>query len=807
MSVTVSGVSNVPTARVEEDQAGSSHQDQNGVTNPAQATQQGAVTAQPPRRGPSRKGKENDDNAPGNLIIQSPPKVLPSPPPAPPALTPVPTPVPDRAAAPGQAPSPNDSSVRIDDFVKSIANDIPDVRSFAETTIEKIFKEKFKLDVQPETLRVVTVDYRTGTTPPYRGAIDTVTPLTDALINMVQSYPTVNGVPVPWRKDAPSVRLEKSVFFPPLHHHYPNVDEKGESFKIPNSYAGIFSTKNAPGVGDVLLGKSQIPVSPADVSKAIWNADFLEAFQNKLNAFWAKHRDTYPVAAKGGFLKQAERQKANGTLSSDGYDLARRMAQVDPGKRWKDVTPDELRRKQPAATNIDTGVLNISGYPSTDLLYARNRKSDLTLLYVPGDPSPIHTFENVGAMKAWIADQAADPATRQTLAGHFSIRNRFDGPINLGIDKELAALGDSREKKTADAGSLESIATERSTDPFKTLAGRTEQRAADDAESFISTRADYYKRIATPIIKALKYPATLLGAVYPAVGGPLLAGLGLADTFIGLHDVAHGKDGGSQASAGIIDVASATSARTKTGPNLNKTPSPRTRQDASSNQHGSSADAESHVPISDPMPSPSSPPASSPRPTGQKQRATPKDTGTTKPGPVEKPKRAPGDAHVTSKLSPDAIHTLNAMDDKRHFIGIMNVRTREIYIFPSGLVGNPGSGSEVRMPLPAGFSYKPGRNIPTTSLTSGDIIRFQKNSNGLLGHAALTYFINGDPEHFVGFSGIKEESNAFRIDWSAPTLNPRYPHPEEPKGNDFLRTDLREAVTRRFEKATMHVES
>lgn len=803
MSLNVQGGSSPPMPRLDEGQVGSPDQHQDPVAKPAQALHQDAVAAQSVRRSPARKGAENDDNVSGNLIIRTPPKAPPAASPTPPA----PMPAPNRAST-STRPSPptsadNDKSRRIDDFVNDIANDVPDVRSFADTKIKKIFKDTFKLDVQPEDLRVITVDYRTGSAPPYRGAVHAVTPVTDAIINMVQSYPVVKGVPVPWRRNAPSVKLEKGVFSPPPNYHYPRVDKNGESPVLPNSYAGIFSNRRAPRVGDVLDGKSQVPVSPAALSKAIWDADFLGAFQNNLKAFWARHRDTYPVAARAAFLKQAERQKANGTLSSDGYDLARRMTQVDPGKPWKDVTPDELRRDRTADPDIDTGLLNMDGYRSTDLLYARNRKTELTLLYVPGDSSPIHTFENIGAMKAWIADQAADPAARQTLAGHFSIRDRFDGPLRAGVDRALEALGNTRQEKTADADPRGAITTEPSIQPFKVLAERTEKRAADDAESFISTRADYHKRMATPIIKALKYPAAVLGAVYPSVGGPLLAGLGIADAAIGLHDVAHGKDGGSQAAGGIMDVASATSARAKTGPELKKTQSSRSRPDVTSHRQESTADAESHVPVSDPMPSP--PASSSPRPMGQKQRATPKDHGKTKPSPVEKSKRGPGDGHVTSKLSPDAVKTLNAMDDRRHFAGLMNVKTREIYIFPSATVGNPGS--EVSMPLPAGFRYKPGRNVPTTSLTSGDFIRFQRNHNGLQGHAALAYVIDGNPDAFVGFTGIKEGADAFRLDWSAPTLNSRHRHSDDPEGQDALRTDLREAVTRRFEKAAKHVES
>lgn len=90
--------------------------------------------------------------------------------------------------------------------------------------------------------------------------------------------------------------------------------------------------------------------------------------------------------------------------------------------------------------NVDIGLLSINGLQSTDLMCVTDRRTQLTLLYIPGNSSPIHRFDNPQKMKTWLAEQATDPVKRASLLTHFSLKDQADKSFSDGVRQSLEGM-------------------------------------------------------------------------------------------------------------------------------------------------------------------------------------------------------------------------------------------------------------------------------------------------------------------------------------------------------------------------------
>ncbi|MBU5236587.1 dermonecrotic toxin domain-containing protein, partial [Vibrio cholerae] len=95
--------------------------------------------------------------------------------------------------------------------------------------------------------------------------------------------------------------------------------------------------------------------------------------------------------------------------------LAQRALGPVAQKDWSELTVEDFAKSAVKDPDLDIGLLSINGLQSTDLMCVTDRKTQLTLLYIPGNSSPIHRFDNPAQMKTWLAKQAADPVKRESL--------------------------------------------------------------------------------------------------------------------------------------------------------------------------------------------------------------------------------------------------------------------------------------------------------------------------------------------------------------------------------------------------------
>ena len=285
---------------------------------------------------------------------------------------------------------------------------------------------------------------------------------------------------------------------------------------------------------------------PAEGFQAfIWNLDFHTPYKQKLDAFWARHFDDYRLAALLNFMASSNQQVMQGSLSTEGQLLTWQIAGVVRAPQWADYG-----RSRQAHPVLRVAPLNIYGYPATDILCIVNLHTGLTLLYIPGNSSPLHEFVDEGCMKRWIAEQCRDAAKRSALQAHFAPGDVNDGLSFSGLATALRGLGHYPDADRlpdshsgfATSGLWEPQSTINyksakysppiSGDVFTALAKRKKKRCYQDAGYIITSDRDVnkakWREYLSSTINTLAPIACIVPELAPlfAVGG--LAQFGLA---------------------------------------------------------------------------------------------------------------------------------------------------------------------------------------------------------------------------------------------------------------------------------------
>ncbi|MBV4518415.1 dermonecrotic toxin domain-containing protein, partial [Pseudomonas kurunegalensis] len=123
--------------------------------------------------------------------------------------------------------------------------------------------------------------------------------------------------------------------------------------------------------------------------------DFHSGYKASLDTYWHQHLSDYRLCCKLNFIAACNKQVAEGSLS----DAARKLA-------WR--AADLI----PRGKGLRLSTLSIYGYAATDLLYINDTKTDLTLLYAPGNSSPLLEFASEDLLKDWVGQQCKGADTR-----------------------------------------------------------------------------------------------------------------------------------------------------------------------------------------------------------------------------------------------------------------------------------------------------------------------------------------------------------------------------------------------------------
>lgn len=328
--------------------------------------------------------------------------------------------------------------------------------------------------------------------------------------------------------------------------------ENGSEYAI---YNGLYRTVSPSEYST----RTHVPLSAEAFQAFVWALDFHTPYTAMLDTYWAKQLHAYGVAAKIAFIAACNKQVAEGSLSAMGQRLAWRVAGLAATPSWESL--GKAARAYPVSL---AAPLNIYGYAATDVLCLFDNQSRTTLLYIPGNASPLLEFENHQAMQGWVAQQCKAPATRQALRAHFALKDTPDGLDFSGLDTALAGLAEfpkphylspQRSGFTTSGAwdpqvyinyKVKTYSPVLAGDLGQALAERQQQRSYSDATFLIETDSQVTKAKWRGYVSSAVNMLGPLALVVPELG-PLFALGGVAQFSLGLDAVLNGKNQEEQA--------------------------------------------------------------------------------------------------------------------------------------------------------------------------------------------------------------------------------------------------------------------
>jgi Leucine-rich repeat (LRR) protein len=428
-----------------------------------------------------------------------------------------------------------------------------------------LIKQRWGQDIEPTTALLVTLDYDYKGRPAQRGIhqgqVASSMPLIQALLSNDQVVgdghfgETVFGLYTP-----PDVGPAVHVLA-----HADDLTEPGNDYHY--SYEGIYRRTIPQTYGP----DTQIPLRPADFKKWVWELDLQARYRAYLNQAWpadelitANSPHPLKTAAKAAFVMAFFLQKHENTLSQQGFELALQAAGLPPDQTWSALTIDQLQVPGRVPERLKVGRLKLYRYTSTDIWGWRSPHG-VIVLYIPGNSSPVHAFDNSGKLHQWIVNQGKTEGTKHALAAHFAEDDRKDGTFHAGVLTALDGMVDypkqHRLNKEAgffnDDGYWEPATyigfddTSSGTDPFAqlVLAMKQASRASvktirDDAQ----VNRDNLNAFVEPVVQWIVRFGPL--ALFVPGGEGVLALAGMIDAGYGLNQAVTGETS-SERSAGV----------------------------------------------------------------------------------------------------------------------------------------------------------------------------------------------------------------------------------------------------------------
>ncbi|HYQ49427.1 MAG TPA: DUF6543 domain-containing protein [Pseudomonas sp.] len=294
---------------------------------------------------------------------------------------------------------------------------------------------------------------------------------------------------------------------------------------------------------------THLPVAAEALQRFIWELDFHTTFKAMLDRYWSEHLAEHRLAAKISFIAACNKQVIKGSLSEAGRELAWQAAGLSKRSAGLKIRP-----------------LNIYGYVATDVLCIADRNAPGVLLYIPGNASPLHTFQSMEAMKDWVALQCRNDDTRQALRSHFRLADIPDGLDFSGLGTALDGLaaypgihhlspnrpGFTTDGRWAPHDYVNYRASTYSPaikgDIFQALSEFQRQRSLDDADFIITSNSDVTKARWRGYLTTTLNLLAPLALLVPELA-PLFALGGIAQFGLGVDQAINGKSLDAKASA------------------------------------------------------------------------------------------------------------------------------------------------------------------------------------------------------------------------------------------------------------------
>ncbi|MBN0980986.1 hypothetical protein JTY93_10750 [Pseudomonas hygromyciniae] len=442
------------------------------------------------------------------------------------------------------------SELGIKDYALTYHVETPEGRASTREQIRLHYEKKYGID--PDKTFLMTFAYNVrGHTPPYPGTVVSKISLTDAAIKNLQDTPGHPQLPkTSFNKHAsnpPPIEIVDSLTIGSQRnsgrHGYLN-NSKGLNTQ---QYEGIYVE---PGAGKKIYDASnQSPISPKSFREYVWDTSFSKSHKANLDSFWNGYRDTYTTLSKMSFTSAAHKQFAEGSLTREGRDIALRATNISTDKPLDSLTAKDFQQAYAQDPNLDIKELAFEGRVASGIMSVTDKTTQKTLLYIPGNSSPIHEFANLTMMRKWLTEQMTDKAKRDQFAEHFKLSDRTDSVWESGIDVHLEKVGrfsslhtDWPEDKPFGGKTIEG-------DPFQHIQSRVEAYTYNNTDAGYVSNDDVKKKNVLTELKSISGSLIVLAPVslaFPPLGVALLlfdGGIAATEIGFGIDDHVKNRPG------------------------------------------------------------------------------------------------------------------------------------------------------------------------------------------------------------------------------------------------------------------------
>ena len=442
------------------------------------------------------------------------------------------------------------SELGIKDYALTYHVETPEGRASTREQIRLHYEKKYGID--PDKTFLMTFAYNVrGHTPPYPGTVVSKISLTDAAIKNLQDTPGHPQLPkTSFNKHAsnpPPIEIVDSLTIGSQRnsgrHGYLN-NSKGLNTQ---QYEGIYVE---PGAGKKIYDASnQSPISPKSFREYVWDTSFSKSHKANLDSFWNGYRDTYTTLSKMSFTSAAHKQFAEGSLTREGRDIALRATNISTDKPLDSLTAKDFQQAYAQDPNLEIKELAFEGRVASGIMSVTDKTTQKTLLYIPGNSSPIHEFANLTMMRKWLTEQMTDKAKRDQFAEHFKLSDRTDSVWESGIDVHLEKVGrfsslhtDWPEDKPFGGKTIEG-------DPFQHIQSRVEAYTYNNTDAGYVSNDDVKKKNVLTELKSISGSLIVLAPVslaFPPLGVALLlfdGGIAATEIGFGIDDHVKNRPG------------------------------------------------------------------------------------------------------------------------------------------------------------------------------------------------------------------------------------------------------------------------
>lgn len=466
--------------------------------------------------------------------------------------------------------------VKRNEGLDKLAKNYTPMKTDNEITSEQVkahIEETFGItNIDPDKTFLVTIVFNhQSDTHPNKGVITQKISLTEAARLNIQ------GVKLPFFS-GPDSRSEYRDGPPPIkidaksrHTGVPNADgtyTTPENFTYNKWTQGIY-LEPYPGAPDRYDHSNYYPIDPKEFQQMVWDNAYKKPYDNYLNQYWnANTRAEFTTTATVAYLTGAHIQHHNQSLTENDRTIAMGVAGLPADKTYLSATPDDLKQPYKADPNLQTKFLTFNGFKSR-MFYTRDKTTQRTLLYIPGQMPPLQGFDSVEAMNRWLGEQLKVPEKAEALKIQFRPEDRpSTGPIagplggvSLGSDARIDFMArqlnhsvseETQEKLGFWKEGVMFGGEEVKGNPFEELQQRTEKAVkAATAQRFV-LNSDHQKNTAVDWLKIASYGLLALaplGMAFPPVGAILTAasmGIGATELGLGIDDKINNRPGATE---------------------------------------------------------------------------------------------------------------------------------------------------------------------------------------------------------------------------------------------------------------------